>query len=843
MHRPIFAAASAVAFACVLNAAALGARPEPAAAAAAAAPSANRQLVTSGQNNPDDEEVEAFGQGSVPVYRFYSPTSKTHFYTISEGEKNNLARSGSGWNFEGVAYYAYTTRQEGTVPLYRFFSLANNAHFFTRSEAERDSLVSSPAWRFEGTAYYVYASDDWGRIPVYRFWSSKFRHHFFTTSPVERSNLILNQDWDYNGVAFYAIPATHTVVFEREGGTGGTSSVNVSYGGALPQITPPSRTGFVFEGYYSWPGGNGTKYYNANGTAARAWDRHFTAGLYAAWRVPSPSLTAALKPVYRLFSLTTGRHFFTINEGEKNSLVASGTWRYEGVAYYAYATYAFGSTPLYRFYSSAGKAHFFTPSEAEKNSLLGSPTWRFEGIAFYVSQGAQAGTTPIYRFWSLSKNYHFFTANAGERDSLRANAGWRFENVGFHAWTRDPRAGVSLPQALNAPDLAFSTGGAAPWRVVVQEDGEPAAATGGLANGQASWVRLDVSGGGVLSFWWQVSSEEGYDCLSCSVDGREVARISGEDEGLVTYRVPFGGNHSVVWTYAKDEARAEGQDLALLDFVGWNPDGAVGDDWDDIVLPDVPLDEALDAEGLDFSTGGDRPWQAVSGLQKEGEHAAGTSGLADGQESWVSLSVSGGGVLTFWWQVSGEEGFDFLSCSVDGREIAAISGEDEGYVTYHVPDGGDHEVVWTYAKDIDGASGMDFAVLDGVGWRPDAAAGDAWGYLVGEGEAIVMAYAAATGSVSVPESLGGLAVVGIGDCAFAGCGGLTTLVIPSSVSSVGWMAFADCNALSTLKVPSALADEANSGYWDSYFDEDLGTDVEYWYHPWGLSCDCEIVAY
>ena len=60
MHRPIFAAASAVAFACVLNAAALGARPEP--AAAPVAPSANLQLVASGQNNPDDEEIEAFGQ-------------------------------------------------------------------------------------------------------------------------------------------------------------------------------------------------------------------------------------------------------------------------------------------------------------------------------------------------------------------------------------------------------------------------------------------------------------------------------------------------------------------------------------------------------------------------------------------------------------------------------------------------------------------------------------------------------------------------------------------------------------------------------------------------------------
>jgi hypothetical protein len=42
-----------------------------------------------------------------PVYRFWSSVYNRHFYTISEGEKNDvIARYPGIWNYEGVAYWA-----------------------------------------------------------------------------------------------------------------------------------------------------------------------------------------------------------------------------------------------------------------------------------------------------------------------------------------------------------------------------------------------------------------------------------------------------------------------------------------------------------------------------------------------------------------------------------------------------------------------------------------------------------------------------------------------------------------------------------------------------------------
>ena len=48
-------------------------------------------------------------------------------------------------------------------------------------------------------------------------------------------------------------------------------------------ITPPSRTGYTFQGYYTSTGGGGTKYYNANGTGNGNWNIAGDTTLYAYW--------------------------------------------------------------------------------------------------------------------------------------------------------------------------------------------------------------------------------------------------------------------------------------------------------------------------------------------------------------------------------------------------------------------------------------------------------------------------------------------------------------------------------------------------------------------------------
>ena len=75
---------------------------------------------------------------------------------------------------------------------------------------------------------------------------------------------------------------TYTITLDLQGGTGGTETVSAIYGSAMPTITVPTREEYLFDGYYDQTGGKGTKYYNADGTNVKNWDKE-NATLYAKW--------------------------------------------------------------------------------------------------------------------------------------------------------------------------------------------------------------------------------------------------------------------------------------------------------------------------------------------------------------------------------------------------------------------------------------------------------------------------------------------------------------------------------------------------------------------------------
>ena len=75
-------------------------------------------------------------------------------------------------------------------------------------------------------------------------------------------------------------------------GTGGDTSAVAEIGKAMPVIKPPTAdTGYVFDGYYDAESG-GTKYYNAEGTSARVWDKDTESyTLLAQWMPESYTIT------------------------------------------------------------------------------------------------------------------------------------------------------------------------------------------------------------------------------------------------------------------------------------------------------------------------------------------------------------------------------------------------------------------------------------------------------------------------------------------------------------------------------------------------------------------------
>ena len=76
------------------------------------------------------------------------------------------------------------------------------------------------------------------------------------------------------------------ITLDSSGATShGTTSVTGKFGNAMPTITPPSRTGVNFLGYFSQPRGQGTQYYKADGTSNATWDNSSGGSqtLYANW--------------------------------------------------------------------------------------------------------------------------------------------------------------------------------------------------------------------------------------------------------------------------------------------------------------------------------------------------------------------------------------------------------------------------------------------------------------------------------------------------------------------------------------------------------------------------------
>jgi len=146
------------------------------------------------------------------VYRFWSPATDRHFYTTRETEKNKLITNYSRvWTFEGPAFYAWTTQYDpDMVPVYRFWSGASSSHFYTIKEKEKNKLIASFShlWTYEGVAFYAYAPDNAPAdfSPVYRFWKRSDGTHFYTINPAERDKLISRYShiYTFEGIAFYA---------------------------------------------------------------------------------------------------------------------------------------------------------------------------------------------------------------------------------------------------------------------------------------------------------------------------------------------------------------------------------------------------------------------------------------------------------------------------------------------------------------------------------------------------------------------------------------------------------------------------------------------------------------
>lgn len=133
---------------------------------------------------------------TVPMYRLFNKGTLEHLYTDSKRERNVLA--GSGWIYEGIAWYA---PEKSKTPVYRLYNPILNDHHYTIDAHERDVLSTKHGWIYEGIGWY---SDDAKTVPIYRrFYPfiTSGSHHY--TNSLNEAKHLVKVGWIDEGIGWY----------------------------------------------------------------------------------------------------------------------------------------------------------------------------------------------------------------------------------------------------------------------------------------------------------------------------------------------------------------------------------------------------------------------------------------------------------------------------------------------------------------------------------------------------------------------------------------------------------------------------------------------------------------
>ena len=309
--------------------------------------------------------------------------------------------------------------------------------------------------------------------------------------------------WDKEGDSIlyaYWKNVSATIALDFQGGTKGAASVVAAYDRDLPKVTVPTRSGWVFQGYFGEADGQGTQYYDANGCGLIKSGITGPVTLYAYWL---PQKTA--------YALTLNRQGGT--GGDKTAKVAYGA-NLPKIEPPIKNKYVFGG--YYAAPNGAGIKYYDNHGESEvvwkgTSNLTVYAAWTKANHITFDANGGTGKRTEQYLTddkWTLAANT--FTSNGC------VFAGWALSPDGEPKFadgqvvdrallglsaeddqgiTLYAKFGVVLKQKL-CPSLKLITGGSRPkayWRVGA--DGIRNSIESG-----SSWLCAKLEGPGTLNY-------------------------------------------------------------------------------------------------------------------------------------------------------------------------------------------------------------------------------------------------------------------------------------------------------------------------------------------------------
>ncbi|MCB2187324.1 MAG: VCBS repeat-containing protein [Deltaproteobacteria bacterium] len=154
---------------------------------------------------------------------------------------------------------------------------------------------------------------------------------------------------------------------------------------------------------------------------------------------------------------------------------------------------------------------------------------------------------------------------------------------------------------------------------------------------------------------------------------------------------------------------------AATDLVGNDTNG-----FDDVFVNGPFLEDATNNSNLDFRTGLTNAFQVTTLSHQTGVSSARSAPIGNSASSLMWCTVTGPGVISFWWKVSSQAGADklYFLDNLGATSVGDISGTVNWTHQTMSVEAGSHLLIWAYIKDAAGAAGSDAGWVDNIQWSP-----------------------------------------------------------------------------------------------------------------------------
>ena len=139
--------------------------------------------------------------------------------------------------------------------------------------------------------------------------------------------------------------------------------------------------------------------------------------------------------VSRLYNTSEGKHLFSSNQNEIDTLISSG-WENEGTVYNEPDV---ATADVFRFYIAKENRHFYTALEYERDLIINNKNlteegWQYEGKVFsaYSTSDFPENAIRVVRYLNQGTGSHLYSTSTYEQSLLDQDANWLNEGIAWY---------------------------------------------------------------------------------------------------------------------------------------------------------------------------------------------------------------------------------------------------------------------------------------------------------------------------------------------------------------------------------------------------------------------------